>query len=550
VLVVAICGLVLVGCSSDKPTEDNRRIEQAVSKAQRLLDQAQAQMSLPVIVHEASGAYAPLEGSQIRARIEAMEPLKRAATPRGDQAAAPEAVQKYQQALAELPIGVLPGGDVHPSLLSDKAETNVLVQAESLLETAMAEATQADDEARTLALMTLARVRAARARAFSVHALALGQDGLRNRLIIERQLGQLDTMLSKADQHQTRVDSISGQSKMGQSLEKRKALIGDLSQQVEQLEKTVEQSQAEAERKTEQYVSLRNEYDEKLAQAKAGSGQAALDLLEEAVDVAKRANVVAREARQAQTKAEKSAGELALKRSELEQAREEAGQIEQALKNQNSEIEQYRKLRSQLVERLRGPEGLESELAGRIEKFSARVKEISEAQVEAENIIASARATYASKIGRAREAEPHAVAGQMAMMQSNLMMTQLALAESYSALAKRIRTQWARTDSAAVSGVEVLENYLPEPVKVRSQAAELAGEAGGAYDRAASFADRDVQWLYRQNAGIAYVSQFRLGGSQEARNNAVAALDQALQGNQESSPVVENDRSIRALLQG
>jgi hypothetical protein len=550
VLVVAICGLVFSGCSSDKPTQDNRRLEQAVSKAQRLLDQAQAKMSLPVIVHQASGSVAPFEDSQIRSELASLEPLKRAAAPRGDQAAGSDAVEAYQQALADLPIRVLPGGDVHPSLLGDSADTNVLVQAESLLETALGESGDADDEMRTLAQMTLARVRAARARALSVHALALRQDGLRNRVIIERQLGQLDMMLSRADQYQTRVESISGQSKMGRKLEELKGRIEDLSQQVDGLKTTMEEAQSEAEDKTEQYVELRNEYDRKLARAKAGSGQEALDLLEEAVDVAKRANAIAREARQAQTKAEKSAGELALKRSKLEQAREEAQQIQLALKNQDSEIQQFRKLRSELIERLQGPEGLESELAGRIERFSARVKEISEAQVQAENIIASARSSYAPKVSRARRSEPHAVAGQMAMMQSNLMMTQLALAESYSALANRIRTQWAKTDSAAVGGVELLANYLPEPVKVRSQAAELAGEAGQAYDRAASFADRDVEWLYRQNAGIAYVSQWRLGGSQEAKDNAVAALDQALQGNQESSPVVENDRSIRALLQG
>lgn len=553
VLLLVALGLPSIGCSSSEPEADTRELLEAVNGAQRLLSQAQALMSLTVVEHTPSGDYSPFDSSRWEEVFSRPDQLRQAAqVPPGSDAQPDEDDAKaYKEALEKLPIRTLPYGDVHPDLLSESPSENVLLQAQNQLRDALSSADQADDETKLLARITLVQIQEARARALRLHAGALRQGAMLRAQQIRSNLDSIDSLLARADQYQTQAQVLSQQGELPNLKQSIASELNQLIQEQQSLESRAKSASDKAEAQTDRYNQKNLEYSRKLAQAKEAEGEQGLELLRQAVAISQEVTDAATQARQAQAQANKANNRLAVVKAQVETLEKRLASLQSGMEDAEKSAEAYRRMRQNLLAKMKGPEGLQTETAEMIKQFAATVSEIYQFEVQAENILTTARDTYQAPLSRSREPQAVSALGELAIAQSNLIRAQLSLDSLLGELESTIQSQWSQLEAPAPEGLAKLESYVSDRDKMKATAAELAGEAGEYFAQAAGFVSprQGSKWIYQQNAAIAYAGQYLLSRDSQAQSKADEALKAAIEGRENNPRVAENNRRIREFLE-
>ncbi len=553
VLLLVALGLPLAGCSSSEPEADTRELLEAVNGAQRLLSQAQALMSLTVVEHTPSGDYSPFASSRWEEVFSRPYRLGQAAQAPPGSEEEPDAqdVEAYNEALEGMPIRTLPYGDVHPHLLSESPAENVLLQAQNQLGDALGSADQADDETKLLARITLVQIQEARARALRLHAGALRQAGMLTAQEIRSNLDTIDNLLARADQYQTQAQALSQQGELPGLKERIASDLNQLTQEKQGLVSRARSAADKAKAQTDRYNQKNLEYSRKLAQAKEAEGEQGLELLRQAVAISQEVTDAATQARQAQAEANKANNRLTVIEAQIESLEKRLDRVQSGMDDSEKSAREYRQMREDLLAKMKGPEGIQTETAELIKQFAATVSEIYQFEVEAENILTTARDTYQAPLSRSREPQALSALGELAFGQSNLIRAQLSLDNFLGELESTIQSQWSQLEAPAPEGLAKLQSYVSDRDKMKASAAELAGKAGEYFAQAASFVSprQGGKWVYQQNAAIAYAGQYLLSRDSQAQSNADEALKAAIEGRESNPRAAENNRQIREILE-
>jgi uncharacterized coiled-coil DUF342 family protein len=558
-VLLLVCLLVATtGCESAKPSRQTEDLLQAVGEARRMISQAQSLKSLPLIYHDPSGEVSPFSASLSEKVFAPVAKLQEAAADRrdgGSSEANAEASRAYNEALTSLEIRVDSYGDIHPSLLDQDPETNVLLEAQQKLENALQSNPEADEESRMVAKMMLASVQAVRARALLAHGAALRQMATSQGRSLDDQLQWMNRELNRAQNHNIRAEALSankpgGLVEMKQTLEDLQKRKDAKAQEVKDLTDLRKKAMEKMQQRTSTYDQLHLDYQQKLSKAKESNGQEALDLLKEAVAISQKVTQAATDARQAKAEADKAKVDLVIASAALDKVRDEMQDVQKAIQERNKAIAGRQQRHDELLAGIGSEDGPASEASKLLDRLAANVEEIYDLEVKAENILTSLRSKYGNEFSSSRDPQAIALLGELALAQADLLAKQVRLGTWLKTIEADVRSQWARLGKPAPQGLDKLASYLGDPVKARSRAAELAGEAGDHFAKAASFVDPrgEGKWLYQQNAAIAYAAQYRLVGDAEAQSKAREALDEAMQGLEDHPQVAENNRQIRQLL--
>ncbi len=546
-LVVLLAGIVgLSGCSESAEKTQGQDLLDAVTRTQRLVNQAQALMSQAVFKNSQNDQVEQISEetwSNWRQMIQQANELKQqiAAAEQSDNSQqASELMQQYQD-LVRAHAHVLT-----PSAVDPKAK-EVLSTAETLIRKAMDSNAQAPDEVKALAEQAKGMVLAEMASLDIYQADEL-------RMLARNTMARAAADLTQLRNRQSQINAASSQAeamrRASDQLAERMAEVSEtreqLSSQLNQLQANLADLQTRAQDLTDQINQVMAQYNQDLIRAKGIPGQKGLDAMKAATNLLDKANQLNSQLRQTEYRIDETRSQIVLVQGQISQAQARLDRSSKIDPDDETTSFQERfdtslQQAQQLHQTLQGSQNVQNltekltRIAQLLDAAEQREDDAVNALNAAENAFASAQALSADR-SAALTALLADVRSELAQLNKARVITQ----KSANLLVAAVGDTWpaVSTDSPPAS-LQTISQYVPDVAVTSEQMAEDFKKAAELYQQAARMADRSISWLYHQNRAVALVDQ---GGSEFQE-----ALSEALRGNESVPMVVQSNRQIEQL---
>ncbi len=423
----------------------------------------------------------------------------------------------------------------------DMRTLNLLERAENRLSSAIEANPRAEKNAVSLANRTLTTVAASIGR-LRLDAATAGETELTKQV---KQSDQLASKLRNAlnwTKFYQRAASDTNQ-EVKQMLSLAQSNIESLNEKISSIETALNESKNRLETLQEKNKKLLNQIRELRTQSRLTSGEKSLELFNEAMSLQEEIDRINSEISKIENTRQKQQAVLKDLRTQAASARARADAAQELLAGRQSDI---KNLNQQLEKHKQQISDTISKLIEQAEKISSLCSDITNNRAQAIDAYARA-AEYAQRSASANTDKAPLLFAEQSQMHQSIASTHKAnilLAQKLTSLSKQIDNVAKNSDASLSQPLNTLKNCMPDTEQARTAAESAYKEAIQLNSMAVDAAPAKFKWVYQGALASAYTDLYRLTGDAEARNKAIQARDQALEG-KKASPFLEPISQIK-----
>lgn len=230
---------------------------------------------------------------------------------------------------------------------------------------------------------------------------------------------------------------------------------------------------------------------------------------------------------------------LKARRKMLEGDPDPAGEPEKEEDKQSSVVEGLKKLQAAMA---RTQEEIKAGAAAVVEAVGKADEEDELAKKAFDRAIVALE--KASKLEKPRRPETLAVWGDQHVALAEMTARKLRLQRRASQLAESVEKTWKRTTVPPPADLKKFGQFVPQPDESLKDALAMYTQAADLYRKAVTAAPRNLEWTYWFMKADAHIGVYQLSNDDQARDDAIEAIEAASKG-KEYSPYIKTNAAER-----